>query len=839
MFKSTVFVGSGALKGVGPAIRCMPAYWVELVEESADSTTPWHFLVSPVQPVREGDLKFRDPRASWFVSGGGAVCGITEVDGVWTVFANTLMVYIHRTIAGLLDSETGNVGLRITITNAASRSCEFTTSMSLGLHHPTNLRYEFVSQAVNDFCTPHVPTTVFQEDHGEPGDVITFSDEVAGDVATEDGASVVTAPDHLVSTASLKLTKDYNAKSSYLHDATLVRAESGVSKMRWIADYVRRIANPGSAILVGGDHPGTLSRRLSEYGYDVTGLDPLNEPALIPRSSILGTGGYRQLKERVSVGTLIDDYGGTDWGGCVFDVAVDRNSAEPDTAVNLGAATAMAKHGVAVCVGKARSVPRVPGNYFMLDNWGWEVRGCEAYFQACKFDDPFPEGARCLVHVPPDLEEVWVYWADPLGRHVRKAPPWMSWFFTEELDEFDRPMWRVSHELWYHFVTFRVSDHAALRRGMPLCKEILDASSGVDVWLALKHHLGPVDPLVRSEVANRFRTDDPIGARGVPKGLLAHSPGLLECMAGRYERLLSVCQDPGVACPWQLALIMKHPGAGALLSDLSQIRSLLGENQVSIAEFSRVLPWGSMSILGSEMFFRMIYFLALMTARVYKPLHAWELQHKLWALSSFGTDEERYLYFLDQFERIFSGVDQARSAGRRQYLVERCLQRFDENLQILGVRGAFLQFDRPYSLLLAERNQPRTSRRAVRTTRGRGSESGTTYEPSVMSMAAGGGGGPIRDLAEFGRSLYWGPATTLHEVLSATKGRADPGRAYSYWCGLSPVMRPPGVARRDWYPRIQLNTDIALSYRLPGLTSPQSFLTVRDQQLEEIRARHA
>jgi len=407
-------------------------------------------------------------------------------------------------------------------------------------------------------------------------------------------------------------------------------------------------------------------------------------------------------------------------------------------------------------------------------------------------------------------------------------------FFFVEVEAFGDTWWRVKHEHWYHFATLRAVDHAARRSAYGLGKELVAATSGLDVLVALRAALSGLDPAVRVEVANRFRVDDPVGARGVPREVLQRSPGLLDVMSRRYSALLGVVQDPGAPCPTELALIMKHPGAGCLLSDLSQIRSLLGEGQLALADYSRVLPWNAMGILASDLFFRLFYWLALMTARVYKPMHSWELQHRLWCLSSFGTDEERFAYFLDQFERIYSGVDQARGTGRKAHAVERAYNRFEANLVTLAVRDEYLQFDRPYSFLVAQRAQP-TRRRAIHSVRGTVSDAAFTDDRSVLSTTAPRGSrGPIGDLAEFGASCGWDARTPLHTVLSATEGRVNSERAYLYWCSLSPVTKPQEIPRTRWVPRLKLNSREALAFRSPGLSSPETFVAVRDQQLRDL-----
>uniref|UniRef100_A0A8G0YMQ2 Uncharacterized protein n=1 Tax=Fusarium oxysporum alternavirus 1 TaxID=2867550 RepID=A0A8G0YMQ2_9VIRU len=489
--------------------------------------------------------------------------------------------------------------------------------------------------------------------------------------------------------------------------------------------------------------------------------------------------------------------------------------------------------GVPVCVAKARSVPRVPGRWFLLDNPGWEVRGCETYLAVAPPDETvrWPHGVRCRVNVPVDGDCVYVR-VDTTAPST--APKWWSWFFKRI--DIDGLTWHVvPHEQWYHFVTFRSVDHALTRASGGIGRDLMEAKSALDAWLALRSWVGNVDASVRQDVSSRLRTDDPMGARGVPREVLTRTPGLVAAMAGRYAALLELCQDPGVQCPLPLGLLMKHPGAGSLLSELSQLRSLMGEEQIGLADYSRVLPWGSMSILSSVLFFRLFYWLASMTARVFKLWHAWELQHKLWCLSSFGTDEERYVYFYDQFERVFSGVDQLRNSGRKTASVERALRRFNENLQAIDLSGHYINFDRSYSNLMASRAQPNNRRRAVHTARGAVSVASYSVDSSMPSNMPARGGQPIADLAEYGMLHGWGPRTTLHTVMAATRGRVNEYRAYLYWCSLFPVERPRGVDRTKWVPQLRLNTTEALGFRLPGLATPEFFVMVREEQLAQLR----
>jgi hypothetical protein len=741
------------------------------------------------------------------------------------------MVYIHRVIGGQAGGDGCSAPVRVKLNTRSGRTVEFVAHLSLSLYFPSSVRYEFVEQAVADFCSRHVPEAEPADASGvAAGEIVGYSDEITGDVATEAGASLDTSPDDYSECSPLKLQVPKTTDFSDLHDVTLCRAESGVAKMRWLGDYVAKRVDPGGRVLVGGDSPGTLSRRLLYRGVSVEGVDVRNENNRSYGPPGSGRPVYVQKRGRVSVATLCDDHG-VDWGGCVFDTAVDKYSAESDTAVNCGSAKAMALAGVPVCIAKARSVPRAPGDWYLLDNPGWEVRGCESYLEwAGGTDGDWPEGARCRVRVPEDSDSVFV--RVDTAAHVAR-PGWWDFFFKRRV--FDGLEWHeVLREHWYHFVTMRSVEHAKRRASFGLGKELMASESAVDAWLALKSWMGPVDPNVRQEVAGRMRVDDPVGARGVPRSVLERTPGLLGKMAGRYAALLALGQDPGAECPINLGLIMKHPGAGCLLADLSQIRGLMGEEQVCLADFSRVLPWGSMSILASDLFFRLFYWLSSMTSRVFKPWHAWELQHKLWCVSSFGTDEERFTYFFDQFERVFSGVDQLRGAARRTGTMERAYRKFEENLQSLGIRDAYIRFDRPYSLFVASRAQPHR-RRAVHSVRaGTVSETVLSDDRSMSSSMPVRGGRPITDLADFGMSMGWGPRTTLHTVLSATRGRVNEERAYLYWCSLSPIQRPRTVPRTQWVPRQRLISRDVLEYRVDGLQTPEAFVLLRDEHLAQL-----
>jgi hypothetical protein len=836
MIDAFVAVGGDVVRFGEKGAAVAPLFRVEQNELQDDPDgCGWIFTVSAAASATKLDrgMVYQDRRASWFYSGGGALSGVTQRDGEWIVYAGSLMVYIHRVLGGQLNGKGVTLPVRVRILSVRGRSVEFVCQLGLSTFFPTSLRYEFVEQAIADFTSQHVPAAHDVDDAGVAGDIVGYSDEVAGDVATEDGASLITVPEDYTECSPLKLqisrdSDDFKA----LHDVTLSRAESGVAKLRWVADYLASEVEPGGRVFVGGDCPGTLSRRLLYRGLDVVGLDPKNEPSITKGPVGSGSPTYQQRKGRVAVATLVDDHG-VDWGGAVFDTALDRHSAETDTAVNCGAAKTMWLEGVPVCVAKARSVPRVPGRWFLLDNPGWEVRGCESYLAVAPPDETvrWPHGARCRVNVPVDGDCVYVR-VDTTAPFV--APKWWSWFFKRI--DIDGLTWHVvPHEQWYHFVTFRSVDHALARASSGIGRDLMDARSALDAWLALRSWVGNVDASVRQDVSSRLRTDDPMGARGVPREVLQRTPGLVAAMAGRYGALLELCQDPGVQCPLPLGLIMKHPGAGSLLSDLSQLRSLMGEEQIGLADYSRVLPWGSMSILSSVLFFRLFYWLASMTARVFKPWHAWELQHKLWCLSSFGTDEERYVYFYDQFERVFSGVDQMRNSGRRAASVERALRRFNENLQVMDLAGSYINFDRSYSNLMASRAQPNNRRRAVHTAGRAVSVASYSVDSSMPSNMPARGGQPIADLAEYGMLHGWGPRTTLHTVMSATRGRVNEYRAYLYWCSLSPVERPRGVDRTKWVPQLRLNTSEALGFRLPGLATPESFVMVRDEQLAQLR----
>ncbi|UPH33985.1 hypothetical protein 1 [Cordyceps chanhua alternavirus 1] len=828
IFNVLVDVNSGRPDAL--ALEECHSYRVQVGRDQFTSGAGWSFVISPSNPgddgVEEADMR---PVAGMLYSGMGAFAGWYKINGRFSARVNRMMVFVHRFVGDAAGVTAGQVPVRVTLKRDERSRCEFTTNVPLGLAFPGSFDYTFVETAVEDFCLPHDPPvhpTPCTE--GVPGDVVLHSDEVLGDVASSvsgfptGGESPRIGSEMPAPLRNIPAPPDLGRYA----DAAIARPSSGNAKLKWLAGMFGSLVDVGwGDVLVGGDHPGTFARALADAGHDVTGVDPRNTRSVRRANATFGSGLYEAVPGRLSVNTALEDWGAA-WGGVFMDIGVSENSAESDTAVNLGLVDAFLGAGVPIGMGKARSAPRVPGVWTILDNPGWEVRGCETYLLRGTSHDPptgsFALGAVRVDDSAPDLAvKVYDdYWVDLCKLFFSLGDD--GWF-------------RVPYGSWYHFVNLRTLVFAKRRNETELGHRIMSARSGIDVWFALRDSFACVDDRVRSDAAARFRSDVTVNARGVSRTMLERVPGMMDTMAARYRTLLALCSDPGAECPHDLGLIMKHPGSGALLADLSQLRTLMDEDQPALAEYSRVLPWGSMSILCSEMFFRLVYWYVLLTGRAYKVPHAWELQHVLWNLSSFGTDAERFLFFFDAFSRIFGGVDQARGFSRRGTAAERCFRTFDENLSLLGVRDAYLDFDRAFSLLVARRARPSRGRTVTQSVRA-GTDGGSTRRSTVAtrSVAADLGGGAITDLADFGVQQAWDSETDLHTVLNAVRGRVDPQRAYTYWCCLSHVERPPGTARARWRPRINLLSAEALAFKLPGLDNAKSFVTLRDNHLRSM-----
>jgi hypothetical protein len=770
--------------------------------------------------------------SSAFYSSTGAHSALIAVEeGKFAVRVNRMMVFIHRLIGELSGQFAGMAPVDVTIRSRLGPDARFTADVPLGMVFPSTFNFNFMEVAITDFTTPHSPPLRrVSMSEGVTGDVVMHSDEVLGDVASSVSGFNAQAESPRIGAdmpAPLKVLPA-PLKLGKLADAALARPQSGNAKLRWLANFMAVSVEPDAPVLVAGDHPGTFSRTLASLGRDVVGVDPLNSASTVRANPALGSGTYEQRRGHMSVNTGVDDYG-VDWGGVFCDVGVAENSAEADTAVNLGLMASFLREGVGVGIAKVRSVPRVPGWYQVMRNPGWEVRGCETYLYSELSLKEVPDGPEFLgaVRVREGRDDLLFATSDSFLHEL------CSIYFKNHKNT---DWFVVPSSSWYHLVNLRTLVYAAERAQTRLGTAVMKATSSLDVWCALRREYEQVDVSTRVEIAGRFRSDSPVNAKGTPRTMLERTPGMMEVMAARFDALLRLCVDPGVDCPSIVGRLMRHPGSGALLADLSQLRTLMGENQPLLAEYSRVLPWGSMSILGSDLFFRLVYWSCLATSRAFKPLHAWELQHMLWNLSSFGTDEERYLFFYDKLCRVFGGVDQARGFSRKLHNAERALRTFDENLGAMGVRDMYLDLDGAFARTIARQagGRPRRGQVTSVTTRtDAGPASVRSFSTATHSMAQQ-VAQPIADLQHFGLAEGWGPDTDLHTILNTVRGRVDPQRAYLYWCGLSSVEKPPELPRVSWRPSTDMMSDKALHLRLPGLSTPAAFTRRRDDELRNL-----
>nr|AZT88576.1 hypothetical protein AheAV1_s2gp1 [Aspergillus heteromorphus alternavirus 1] len=772
-------------------------------------------------------------RSGDYYTSRGAYCAWRRVrEGVGAIRVNKLMVFIHRFVGSQAGMAPGAIPVSVHLVLSERRTVNFSVDVPTGLAFPGGFNYNFAEATLDDFGSPHEP--IISESAlcaGVPGSVAQFSDEVLGDVAVSVSGFPVSADSPTIPSSEFrpKVRPPPPLSLGPLADGMLARGDSGHAKMQWLGSCFLNLLDPDGRALVGGDHPGSLSRHLLQAGVDVVGVDPRNVDSYQGPRAGCAPGSYTQVSGRLHVNSCLDDYG-HDWGGVFMDIGGDADSAEADTAVNLGLLRRFLDAGTPVGIAKARSAPRVPGAYGVLANPGWEVRGCETYLWATQDSRPPDPDARTLfsllVFEDRPFFHVFVPDASLLYRLCA-----MFFDFSVDANAFVVPV-----DDWYYLVNLRAFVFSSLRNSTGLGEAILGARCGVDAWQALESYFGATDLRVRMECSDRFRSADPHNARGVSRSLIAMLPGLDAVMAARYSTLLTLCVDPGIDCPDEVGYLMRHPGSGALLADLSQLRTLMDETQPRLAEYSRVIPWNSMAILASEMFFRLVYWLCLSTTRVYRPMHAWELQHMLWSLSNHGTDAERFLYLYDRFSRIFTGVDQARSYSRKSGSAERALTNFQNNLDALGIRDRYLDFDAGVRNVILSRGRPARGRVMSSASR-RPSDSVsvrsvTTLTHSVLPEESA--QSQIIDLSVFGQARGWGSTTSLRTVLSATDKRVDKARAYAYWCTLSSVVRPAHIPRARWRPPRSLLSPGILALHDPAFPDDASMVRYRDAELRKL-----
>jgi hypothetical protein len=96
------------------------------------------------------------------------------------------------------------------------------------------------------------------------------------------------------------------------------------------------------------------------------------------------------------------------------------------------------------------------------------------------------------------------------------------------------------------------------------------------------------------------------------------------------------------------------------------MRALAGDQADAprLALYKRVLPLEYLACLAYEPLFRCVYhYVYALKYGVGKPLHAWELQNLLWAMSMHGRSEDRFRYLGAKLR----GVILPRTRGRRPH----------------------------------------------------------------------------------------------------------------------------------------------------------------------------
>ncbi|KAK0710041.1 hypothetical protein B0T26DRAFT_874971 [Lasiosphaeria miniovina] len=174
------------------------------------------------------------------------------------------------------------------------------------------------------------------------------------------------------------------------------------------------------------------------------------------------------------------------------------------------------------------------------------------------------------------------------------------------------------------------------------------------------HHFWNTTPAARRELlSNLFRPRRVAAVVGVNRELADRVPGTACLITARYDALAGLCVPTSRPVDAALVELFSDPSAGVLLNMLHQAKRELGVMPV-VAQHHRVLPFESLAVLASRELYKLLAGYVVLARRARRnPLHKWELQFLLWALTVFGTYDDKIEYM----EMLYN--DMAETRGLR------------------------------------------------------------------------------------------------------------------------------------------------------------------------------
>ncbi|KAK3361651.1 hypothetical protein B0T24DRAFT_724806 [Lasiosphaeria ovina] len=159
------------------------------------------------------------------------------------------------------------------------------------------------------------------------------------------------------------------------------------------------------------------------------------------------------------------------------------------------------------------------------------------------------------------------------------------------------------------------------------------------------HHFWNTTPAARREqLRNLFRPRRVAAVVGVNRELTDRVQGTARLITARYDALAGLCVPTSRPVDEALVKLFSDPSAGVLLNMLHQAQRELGVMPIA-AQHHRVLPFESLAVLASREFYKLLAGYVVLARRARRnPLHKWELQFLLWALTVFGTYDDKIEY---------------------------------------------------------------------------------------------------------------------------------------------------------------------------------------------------
>lgn len=527
----------------------------------------------------------------------------------------------------------------------------------------------------------------------------------------EDDTKSVLDEDARSTTDELELTyvEDTSVSGSFTNlddDFLFAREGSGADKLRTLASLVRElysralsgggIPDPPPAVLALGDCPGHMSQALVRKGVPVLGIDMDERHAAPPFLDEA----YRTVRDKVAPDKILQQL--TTWTHAVgwqdrklamvvSDMAVGDRTGRADTDLNVSAARILSKRLDCPAVIKLRDMPAEMLSGAVLKTVGHEPRGIETYLYV-------PANGM----IPPEASPAFAYTVRFLGTrgntvrvevHVPEGPLQRLAIHAGLVDAGGEGTFTARAQ-YYSFVGLRNVLAAAAMNGRSFMRIISTSHTFAHLVGRLRRRRKkPPDGDEWEALQRKFSPRERIFVDNPTRGTLQCSVTMFRTMQARYDDLCKFCALPadGGQNP-DLGGLNRRVAFGALLHwPLSATRDELGVD-LAYARYKRVLPLGTMYILASRMWYKTIKWYVYGLAHILRrPMHTWELQAVLWALSRVGSQDEREAYMDGLLQQVFqASVVTKRGGARRMGEVKRDAGRMLDVITNVSGSGASL-----------------------------------------------------------------------------------------------------------------------------------------------------